>query len=133
MKKGNFNDFRFSGLNYRDASNKYFTMNRVSEDESRIVVKVANDHLIKTRFGYALVLDREHVVFLKEWQVSMNWFGNEVLIDKNFWNVKKWGTHDNFPKIEENLDFNTWLKTAKEQDAARTEEGYKAIEVKWLK
>lgn len=35
-KKEEFNEFRFSGLEYRSKSNKYYTMNRVSEDENKI-------------------------------------------------------------------------------------------------
>ena len=38
---------------------------RISEDESRIVVKVADEHIVKTKFGWALILDQKHVVFLK--------------------------------------------------------------------
>lgn len=30
--KKDFNDFRFAGLNWRQQSNKYLTMDRVSED-----------------------------------------------------------------------------------------------------
>ena len=95
-KKEEFNEFRFSGLEYRSKSNKYYTMNRVSEDENKIVVKVADDHLIKTQYGYALILDYSHVVFLKDWQVSCNYFGNEVLLQREFFNVKEWGKHDEF-------------------------------------
>lgn len=64
MKK-DFNDFRFSGLNYKEKSNKYFTMNRVSEDENKVVVKVDSVHLFETKYGYALILDNTHVVFSK--------------------------------------------------------------------
>ena len=132
MKK-NFNDFRFKDLNYRSASNNYFTMDRVSADETKIVVKVDSNQLIKTKFGYALVLDKNNVVFLKDWQVSENWFGNEVLLDKKFWLVKEWGDHESFSANAENLKWEKWLEVAKEQDAALTEEGYKATEVKWEK
>ena len=90
-KKADFNNFRFEGLNYKDASNKYYTMDRVSADESKIVVKVASTQIIETKFGYALILDYNHVVFLKSWQVSDNYFGIEVLLNKEYWNVKEWG------------------------------------------
>ena len=79
-KAKEFNDFRFEGLDWYQQSNKYLSMNRVSKDENKVVVKVADCHLISTRFGYALILDESHVVFLKSWQVSSNYYGNEVSI-----------------------------------------------------
>lgn len=113
--KREFNQFRFQGLNYQSYSNKYYTMNRVNDTEDKIVVKVADAHLIPTRYGYALILDRTHVVFLKDWAVSRNWFGNEVLLTKEYFNVKEWGDHEDFADDEKNLDWNTWLEVAKEQ------------------
>lgn len=67
-----FKDFLFEGLNGRKIGNNYFTADRVSEDESKIIVKVADSNLIETRYGYALILDRTHVVFIKGWAVSSN-------------------------------------------------------------
>lgn len=128
-----FDKFRFEGLNCRDYSNAYYTMNRVSEDEKKIVVKVADNHLIPTKYGYALVLDHLHVVFLKDWQVDVNWFGNEVLINRDFWNVKEWGTHDAFVENEEALTFEHWLLAAKEQDDFINEDGLRSNYVKWHK
>ena len=115
--KNDFNDFRFRDLNYKSASNKYFTMNRVSKNEDRIVVKVADEHLINTKYGYALILDRTHVIFLKEWAVSRNFYGNEVLITKDFFNVKEFGEFDDFFENENDLTFDSWLQVAKEQQA----------------
>ena len=109
----NFNEFRFDGLKCREVSNKYFTMKRVSEDENKIVVKVADNHIIKTRYGYALILNAEHVLFLKEWQVDQNYYGNEVLLNKEFFIPKKWGDFSlDFEFEEDNLDWNEWLNTA---------------------
>lgn len=122
-KKTSFNDFRFGGLNKRRASNQYWTMDRVSEIEDRIVVKVEDEHLLETRYGYALILDKTHVVFVKDWQVSMNWFGNEVLLTKEYFNIKEWGTFNNFSKDDTVLNWNHWLELAKNQVA----------EVKWAK
>ena len=131
MKK-DFNDFRFEGLDYRNCSNKYYTMNRISENEEKIVVKVGDSHLIQTLYGYALVLDKTRVVFLKKWQVSQNWFGNEVLIDKNYWQVKIWGNHEDFEDTDENLSFEFWLNIAKEQSKL-DEDGTRINPVKWEK
>ena len=132
-KKEEFNEFRFSGLEYRSKSNKYYTMNRVSEDENKIVVKVADDHLIKTQYGYALILDYSHVVFLKDWQVSCNYFGNEVLLQREFFNVKERGKHDEFELNEKNLNYDYWLEAAKAQDAVVDENGIKSNRVNWEK
>lgn len=110
-----FDNFRFNGLGVEIHSNKYLTMKRYTEDENKIVVKVGDNHLIKTAYGYALILDDKHVVFLKKWQVSINYYGNEVLLSRDFWNVKEWGNHELFDKNEKNLNYETWLETAKEQ------------------
>lgn len=116
MKQGNFNDYRFGGFDYGDYSNKYYKIkNHVSENEEKIIVCIGENHLVKTRFGYALILDNMHVIFLKSWQVSTSPQGNYVLLDKKFWNVKEWGNFENFMVDENELKFETWLEAAKEQ------------------
>lgn len=130
--KKDFNDFRFEGLNWRQQSNKYLTMDRVSEDETKIVVKVADAHLSETKYGYALILDHSHVVFLKSWQVSENYYGNEVLLTKKFFNVKEWGEHEDFEEEPKNLKFEEWLETAKEQNE-KYEDGIRRNPVRWEK
>lgn len=132
MKK-DFNEFRFEGLHFRSCSNKYFTMKRVSDDGNKIVVKVSDNSLVETRYGYALIIDDKHVVFLKKWQVSCNWFGNEVLLDRNYWNVKEWGDFPDFMGNEQDFDFENWKKVAQMQENSVDEDGYKNNEVKWLK
>ena len=129
-KRADFNDFRFSGLNWHQKSNEYLTMERVSEDENKIVVKVGSDHLISTRYGYALILDNTHVVFLKSWQVSTNWYGNEVLLQKEYFIVKEWGEHEAFDEEPQNLQYDEWLKVAKEQNG-KDEDGDRINPVRW--
>lgn len=131
MKRNEFNEYRFSGLNHRKSSNKYMTMDRVSEDENKIVVKVEDVHLIQTKYGYALILDHTHVVFLKDWQVSQNFFGNEVLLNKEYFIVKEWGEHQNFSNDDNVLNFEHWLNVAKQQNNLIDENGYKCNKVKW--
>lgn len=88
-------------------------MSRVSEDENKIIVKVDDSHIVKTRYGYALILNAEYVLFLKEWQVDQNYYGNEVLLNKEFFIPKKWGDFSlDFEFEEDNLDWNEWLNTA---------------------
>lgn len=131
MKK-DFNDFRFSGLNYKVQSNKYLTMDRFNADETKIVVRVGDSHLLQTKYGYALILDCSHVVFLKPWQVNCNYFANEVLLDKNYFEVKEWGEHSDFGENAENLNWETWLDAAKEQSKV-DEDGLIITPVKWEK
>ena len=132
MKK-DFNEFRFAGLNYRDKSNKYFTMDRVSADKNKIVVKVADEHLLPTKYGFALILDCSHVIFIKDWQVDRNYYGNEVMLTKEYFNVKEWGDFSDFGEEPENLKWETWLDTAKEQDSLVDEDGEKMNRVNWQK
>lgn len=121
MSKKDFNEFRFSGLNHTKLSNKYFTMRRTNEAEDKIVVNVGENHLVRTKFGYALILDQKHVVFLKDWQVDQNYYGNEVLLQKEYFNVKEWGEHTDFAMSDiEELNFDKFLEIAKLQDEAGT-------------
>lgn len=133
MARKDFNDFRFEGLNWKAASNKYLTMNRTNEDDTRIVVKVAESHLLKTRYGYGLILDCNHIVWLKDWQVSDNYYGIEVLLTKEYFNVKEWGAFDEFGEEPDSLNWETWVHTAKEQDALVDEDGYRMNQVRWEK
>ena len=80
-------------------------MRRVNSEETKIVVNVGSHHLQKTKYGYALILDEKHVIFVKNWQVSQNYFGNEVLLTKEYFNVKEWAE---------------WLRVAKLQQDAET-------------
>ena len=129
MKK--FDNFRFEGLEPREFSNNYLTLKRVSQDENKIVVNIAESHLLRTKYGYALILDNTHVVFIKDWQVNNGYYGFEVILDRNFWNVEEWGGFsEEFSECAENYDFNTWVQTAKEQSAV-DEEGRQINPVKW--
>ena len=132
--KNDFNNFRFAGLEYESASNKYFDIkNRISEDKEKCIVKVEPTNLIKTRFGYALILDRTRVQFLKDWQVSENFYGSFVLLTKKYWQPKSWGNHENFSEEDKYLVFNEWLAIAEEQDNSSYNDEGKKIAVKWAK
>lgn len=120
MAKKDFNEFRFAGLDFKSASNKYWTMKRVNADETKIVVKVDESMLQPTRYGYALILDEKHVVFIKDWQVNINYFGCEVLLTKEYFNVKEWGTWESFEDEPQNLEWAEWLRVAKLQQDAET-------------
>ena len=130
MKKS-FRDWLFEGLNVRKLSNQYLTCERVSDDESKICIKVAPDNIIKTKYGYALILDQTHVVFLKEWAVNDNWYGIEVIMSKQYFNVKEWGVHpDFFPSDGEELTWDYYLNIAKQQNA-KDKDNDRINPVKW--
>ncbi len=132
--KSNFNDFRFAGFNYMNWSNKYLIVKeRVASDKKRIIVKVSENQLVKTQYGYALILDASRVVFLKDWQVNINFYGVEVILDEKYFNVKEWGEWFDYGKNDENCSFAEWLKTAEEQDALVDEDGDKLNKVMWAK
>ena len=133
-----FNDYRFAGLAWRKETNKYLTMHRVNEDESKIVVKVARyPHIRPTQYGYALVLDDEHCVYLKSWQVDeksmANEFDNiEVVLDKKFFNVREAHYTNDIGINEENYEWNSWVEIAKTQDTMRDDESCLEITpVRW--
>lgn len=115
-----FNNYRFAGLAHHEVSNKYLSMSRVSDDETKIVVNVADCHLFETRYGFGLILDASHVVWLKDWAVSMNWYGNEVMLDKAYFNVKAWGSFASFDDEPENCTWEHFLNIAKMQQDAGT-------------
>lgn len=131
-EKGNFNDYRFAGLSWRKQSAKYLTMKRVSDDKKKIVVKVAESHLKKTKDGYMLILDATHVLFQKSWAVDINYFGCEVVLDKDFFHPKELGDFsDRFGENKEVLKWEHWLETAQMQDAYRDVDGVQLNPVKW--
>lgn len=131
ITKEEFNNFRFEGLEAKHISNTYLSMKRFNPDKTKIVVKVGSDHLRKTKYGFILVLDNTHVVFIKTWQVDQNHYGNEVLLTKEFFKVREYGEWEEFSECKENLEFETWVKVAEEQEALKDEKGIQLNPVKW--
>ena len=114
-----FNDFRFGDLNYNSINKHYFTMNRVSANESKIVVNVSPNHIYETETEYALILDANTVVFLARWQVDYSYYGVEVLLMKEaFIPEKSDDFSDTFLTADENdLTWEFWLETARMQES----------------
>jgi hypothetical protein len=48
--------------------------------------------------------------------VSVNWYGNEVLLDKQYFSPKEWGEFDEFDEDEEPLAWDHWLGIAVAQN-----------------
>ena len=114
-----FNNFRFEGMSpsYEKHS---INAKRISEDGNKILVDVAPEHLFKTRYGFALILDRTHVVFIKDWCVlNGSWGHTLVLLNRQYFNVKEWGEWGEFDEESELGDFDAWLEVAKQQADAK--------------
>lgn len=112
-----FIEWLLGDLEYRKISNNYVTCKRFNETEDKIIVKVAGSHLFETQYGYGLILDARHLVFLKSWQVNSNYYGNEVLLSKKYFNVKESTKEfDEFFEDEEALKWEYWLESAKMQE-----------------
>lgn len=94
----------------------------MSDDGNTIIVKVnGNTHLQETKYGQALLLDQHHAVFLKDSEVSRNYFGDEVKLTKDNFKVKEWGDWSKKGLIgdsKENHSFNEWKKVASSQQKA---------------
>ena len=131
IKLNDFEEKLFEGLNPKAISNKFLTMKRVSDNKEKVIVKLGEVQLYQTKYGYALILDRTHVVFIRDWQVNKNWYGCEVLINKSYWQPKEWGQWKEFDEDESQLDFNTWVELAKAQDIMKDEQGEKVNRVHW--
>ena len=119
---------KFEGLNLKQLTNKYYTCDRVNADETRIVVRVAVNQLFRTRYGYGMILDRNHVVWLKDWQVSISYAKDgdgdyfcEVILNKDYFNAKEWGEFNDYGDDAANLEWAAWLDAAKGQQAHGTE------------
>lgn len=96
-KKSEWFDFVFEGLDWEQKSNNYITtQRRVSEDGEKVVVKYNPVHIKKTKYGYAVIEDYNHVIFVKDWQVNENYFGVEVVFTKKYTKAKEWGEWDDF-------------------------------------
>lgn len=114
----NFNAWRFDGIKMRNRSNKYLEGDqRVSLDGNKIIVNINSDQVKPTMYGYMLILDKEHIMWLKDWQVSDTSYGTEVILNKQYFNpkVSKY-THEDYADEPSNLKWETWKKAAEEQE-----------------
>jgi hypothetical protein len=114
----NFNDFRFEGLGWEEINrNKLQVTNRVSENEERVVVRFADSHIFRTRYGFGVRLDRTHVVFVKDWAVSFAEFNGsfEVVLSKQYFSVKEFGEDDEFASDPSACTWDAMVAAAKEQ------------------
>lgn len=131
LKFGDFDaNYTFKGFapeQFRKYSKQYAYLlgSHVSADGNNVVIKIAPSHVIPTRFGYAIIVDANRVVFIKEWQVWGTSFKDGsyiVSFNRQFYQVKEWGDHsENFGEYDDINDsafgnFDNLVKLAKEQE-----------------
>lgn len=115
MKK-DFRDWLFDGLEYMSISNKYYKFyTRHNKDFSKVLLRISETSLIPTQYGYAMVLDYEHILFLKFWQVGNNYYGTFVILEEKYFKPKKWGTHIDWWDEPKCLEWAYWANAAKLQ------------------
>ena len=133
---GSFDDYRFGSLGHTEVSNNYITCNRIPTDPNefgRCCVRVGKDHIFKSKYGYGLRLDAKHVVWLKEWQVSIGYardyvenengelvatnddYAIEVILNRGYFKVKEYKEDNNFSDNPEALKWKYWFLAAKDQ------------------
>lgn len=92
----------------------------VSDDNNNAVIKISGKHIIETKYGYAVIMSNTEVVFIKHWQVwGVNYKSNAYIINFNrdFFNIKTWGNHDDFSSERTFNSFEDVIALAKEQEA----------------
>ena len=119
-------DVQLKGFNqddFQDYSNKRikYVGSMVNDDESKILLVVSPAQLRETKYGYSLIIDAEHVVFIKSWQVLGTCYERMnsylIVLDRNYFSVKEFqfaGQADEFGEAEEN-SFDDFKEVAKMQ------------------
>ena len=125
-------DYKFKGFGeeqFRKLSNKYteFIGKQVSDDKENAVVLISAEHVFTTRYGYGVIVDSSHVVWVKSWQVwGINRTNTAYAINfsREFYNVKEYGDFsDRFSDdLESSMfcDFDKVVKIANEQAELRS-------------
>ena len=139
LKFGDFDaNYTFKGFSpeqFRKYSNQYAYMvgSHVSEDGNTAIIKISSNHVIPTKYGYAVIVDAKRVVFIKHWQVWGTSFkdGSYIIsFNRQYYQVKEWGDHsEDFGEYEDINEsspgnFDNLVKLAKEQ-----EEYYAGVDV----
>ena len=125
-------NYKFKGFQeeqFKKISNKYteFIGKQVSEDQNNAVILISEEHVFATRYGYGVIVDSSHVVWVKSWQVwGINRTNTAYAINfsREFYNVKEYGDFsENFSDDLENSmlgDFDKVVKIANEQAELRS-------------
>lgn len=118
-------DYTYKGFGSEQmlkATNTYtsFLGSHVSKDKNNAVVLVDSMQVMKTKYGYGVVVDDKHTVFVKDWQVwGRNAENKHVVINFNrqYYNVKEWGNYSESWRKKSNLKtFDDVVKLARKQE-----------------
>lgn len=122
----------FGSEQIQTLSNKYNQLKgpHVSKDGDNAVVNISPSHVFPTKYGYGVIVDQSHTVFVKPWQVwgrNRDNGGYVVNFNRQYYNVKKWGNHDGFSSDSKTAlnDFNKVVKLAKQQEKFYKKNGEK--------
>ena len=130
MSTTSFNDYRFKGFKYQDQSHKYWDFEQqVNDDESKALIRVNRDNVfsyVNYNNGwrnYVLKLDRNHCMFLKNWQYFDGYYGTYVILDKKYFKIAD--AKEPFEDMASDGDMSTWndaLNIAKSQQKMISED-----------
>lgn len=116
----------FPDMNYwkqkESKTSGYAHADRVSPDKANIVVMVDPAHIRETKYGYSLQLDRDHVAYVKRWQVMpqhepyKGQTGVNVALNQRYFKASETKRPNNdFFADGNNLHYRDWVKIAEEQ------------------
>lgn len=124
FKDGDFDKFRFGDLRPRRDSNAYYEVDRINSAKDKIIVTVPSERVFQTKYGYGLILNADHVLWLKSWQVGRGklWNGSRyevhtnVLLQKNYFNPSKANyERTDYPYERVSLTWQEWEGYARAQ------------------
>lgn len=122
FKDGDFDAYRFGDMRPSRPSNKYYEVDRINKSGDKIIVTVPNDRVFQTKYGYGLVLNADHVLWLKNWQVGQAKYFNgsgydvqtNVLLQKQYFNPQKSNyERSDYSYEAKNLTWKEWESVAK--------------------
>ena len=122
MSTTSFNQYRFNGFKFRDQSHKYWEFKeQINSDESKVLIRINRDNVFSYMgkngwTNYVLKLDRDHCMFLKNWQYFDGYYGTYVVLDKKYFRVV--AAKEPFEDMVSDGDMLTWndaLEIAKAQ------------------
>lgn len=117
-EKAFLESYVFAGHDVDRISNSYLEASSVSRDGDHIILRVGDAHLRPTPYGQALHVTADKVVYVKDWQVSTDRSGNQVVaLSKKYWNVRPSNViRDELTGAsEKNTKWETWKQSAKKQ------------------
>lgn len=68
-----------------EADEVYFFNNRISKDKKEVILKISEDKVFETKYGFGIYLANNKVIFINNWQLSINFTGEtEVYLKKEY-------------------------------------------------